>query len=159
MQIGQDTVVSIDYTLTNDDGEVLDTSKDAEPLSYIHGRGQIVPGLEGALAGCASGDRVQVRIPAAEAYGEHDPGLVRTARRAQFGGDEPAVGMQVQAEGPDGREILVIVAVEGDVVTLDANHPLAGVPLTFDVTIVAVRAATKQELSHGHAHGSGGHDH
>jgi FKBP-type peptidyl-prolyl cis-trans isomerase SlyD len=159
MQIAQDTVVSIDYTLTNDDGEVLDTSKDAEPLTYIHGRGQIIPGLEAALAGRSSGEGFKIRIPADEAYGERDPDLVQTARRAQFGGDEPEVGMQVQADGPDGRETLVIVAVEGDVVTLDGNHPLAGVPLTFDVTVVGVRAATKQELSHGHAHGSGDRDH
>jgi FKBP-type peptidyl-prolyl cis-trans isomerase SlyD len=159
MQIAQDTVVSIDYTLSNDAGNVLDTSKGAEPLSYIHGKGQIIGGLETALAGRSTGDTFQIRIPAGEAYGEHDPDLVQTARRAQFGGEEPEVGMQVQADGPDGRETLTIVAVEGDVVTLDGNHPLAGVPLTFDVTVVGVRAATKQELAHGHIHGSGGHDH
>jgi FKBP-type peptidyl-prolyl cis-trans isomerase SlyD len=159
MQIAQDTVVSIDYTLTNDAGEVLDTSKGDEPLTYIHGKGQIVPGLETALTGRSPGDAVHVRIPADEAYGEHDPDLVQEARRSQFGGDEPEVGMQVQADGPDGRETLTIIAVEGDVVTLDGNHPLAGIPLTFDVTVVEVRVATKQELAHGHVHGSGGHDH
>jgi FKBP-type peptidyl-prolyl cis-trans isomerase SlyD len=159
MQIAQDTVVSIDYTLTNDAGDVLDTSKGDEPLSYIQGKGQIIPGLETALAGRSAGDSFQIRIPAEQAYGAHDPELVQQARRAQFGGEEPEVGMQVQSEGPDGRETLTIVAVEGDLVTLDANHPLAGVPLTFDVTVVGVRAATKQELQHGHVHGSGGHDH
>jgi FKBP-type peptidyl-prolyl cis-trans isomerase SlyD len=159
MQIAQDTVVSIDYTLTNDAGEVLDTSKGDEPLTYIHGKGQIIPGLEAALAGRSPGDAVNVRIPPDEAYGEHDPDLVHEAQRSQFGGDEPEVGMQVQADGPDGRETLTIVAVEGDVVTLDGNHPLAGIPLTFDVTVVEVRLATKQELAHGHVHGSGGHDH
>jgi FKBP-type peptidyl-prolyl cis-trans isomerase SlyD len=159
MQIAQDTVVAIDYTLTNDAGEILDTSKGAEPLSYIHGKGQIVPGLENALAGRAPGDTFKVRIPASEAYGEHDPELIHEARRSQFGGDEPEVGMQVHADGPDGRETLTIVGVVGDVITLDGNHPLAGIPLTFDVTVVGVRLATKQELAHGHAHGSGGHDH
>ena len=159
MQIANDTVVSIDYTLRNDAGEVLDTSQGAEPLSYIHGQGQIIPGLEGALAGRAVGDAFEVRIAAEEAYGEHDPDLVHTARRTQFGGDEPEVGMQVRTDGPEGAHVLTIVAVEGDVVTLDGNHPLAGVPLTFDVTVVGVRAATKQELAHGHAHGSRGHDH
>jgi FKBP-type peptidyl-prolyl cis-trans isomerase SlyD len=159
MQIGQDTVVAIDYTLTNDTGDVLDTSKGAEPLTYIHGKGQIIPGLESALAGRSVGDTFQIRIPASAAYGERDPELIQQARRAQFGGDEPEVGMQVEADGPDGHETLTIIAVEGDLVTLDGNHPLAGMPLTFDVTIVGVRAATKQELQHGHAHGSGGHDH
>jgi len=159
MQIAQHTVVSIEYTLTNDEGEVLDTSKDTEPLAYIHGLGQIVAGLEAALLGRSVGDAFQIRIAADQAYGERDPELVHTAERAQFGGDDPEIGMQVQAEGPDGAETLTIVAIEGDVVTLDANHPLAGIPLTFDVTVVAVRAATKQELTHGHAHGAGGHDH
>jgi FKBP-type peptidyl-prolyl cis-trans isomerase SlyD len=159
MQIAKDTVVSIDYTLTNDAGEVLDTSRDAEPLSYIHGRGQIIPGLEGALGGRAEGDSFQVRIEAADAYGERDPARVLTADRSQFGGEEPKVGLQVSTDGPDGGEVLRIVAVDGDVVTLDANHPLAGVPLTFAVTVVGVRPASKQELAHGHTHGSGGHDH
>ena len=159
MVIGPDTVVSIDYTLTNDGGEVLDTSRDAEPLSYIHGKGQIIPGLEGALAGRTPGDAFQIRLEARDAYGERDPKLVQTARRAQFGDDEPKVGLQVRTGGPGHGEVLTIVAVEGDVVTLDGNHQLAGVPLTFDVKVVSVRAATKQELAHGHAHGSGGHDH
>jgi FKBP-type peptidyl-prolyl cis-trans isomerase SlyD len=159
MQIAQDTVVSLDYTLTNDDGDVLDTSRDAEPLDYIHGRGQIVPGLENALAGRTTGDTFTVRLEPADAYGEHDPDLVQTAERAQFGGEDPEVGLQVRAEGPDGDQVLTIVAVEGDVVTLDGNHPLAGVPLTFEIKVTGVRAATKQELAHGHAHGSGGHDH
>ena len=157
MQIAVNTVVSIDYTLTNDAGEVLDTSRDGGPLAYIHGKGQIVPGLEKALAGRTQGDNVRVRLDARDAYGERDPDLVQTASRAQFGGEEPEVGLQVRTD--DDEQVLTIVSVEGDVVTLDGNHPLAGVPLTFDVTVVSVRAATKQELVHGHAHGSGGHDH
>ena len=157
MQIASTTVGSIEYTLTNDAGEVLDTSRDGGPLTYIHGTGQIVPGLEKALAGRTAGDNVRVRLDARDGYGERDPELVQTATRAQFGGDEPEVGLQVRTD--DDEQVLTIVAVEGDVVTLDGNHPLAGVPLTFDVTIVGVRAATKQELAHGHAHGSGGHDH
>lgn len=159
MQIAQDTVVSLDYTLTNDDGEVLDSSRGAEPLDYIHGQGQIVPGLEKALAGRSIGDAFTIRLEPGEAYGERDPELMQTAERAQFGGEDPEVGLEVQAEGPEGVQVLTIVAVEGDVVTLDGNHPLAGVPLTFEIKVVGVRAATKQELAHGHAHGSGGHDH
>ena len=159
MQVADKTVVSIDYTLTNDAGEVLDTSKGAEPLSYIHGTGQIISGLENALAGKQQGDSLTVRLAARDAYGDRDESKVMTAARAQFGGDEPEVGLEVRSDGPDGGQVLRIVAVENDVVTLDGNHPLAGMPLTFDVTVVGVRAATKQELKHGHAHGSHGHDH
>lgn len=159
MQVADKTVVSIDYTLTNDAGEVLDSSKGAEPLTYIHGTGQIISGLENALAGKQEGDSLKVRLAARDAYGDRDESKVMTATRAQFGGDEPELGLQVRSDGPDGGQVLRIVAVENDVVTLDGNHPLAGVPLTFDVTVVGVRAATKQELKHGHAHGSHGHDH
>jgi FKBP-type peptidyl-prolyl cis-trans isomerase SlyD len=159
MQIAQNTVVSIDYTLTNDAGEVLDSSNGAEPLDYIHGTGQIISGLENALAGKQQGDAFKIRLEARDAYGERDDSRMMTATRAQFGGDEPEVGLEVRADGPDGGQVLRIVSVENDVVTLDGNHPLAGVPLTFDVTVVGVRAATKQELQHGHAHGSHGHDH
>jgi FKBP-type peptidyl-prolyl cis-trans isomerase SlyD len=159
MQIAANTVVSIDYTLTNDAGEVLDTSKGSEPLAYIHGAGQIISGLENALAGKQAGDAFKVRLEARDAYGDRDESHIMMAKRSQFGDDTPEVGLQVRADGPDGSEVLRIVSVEGDVVTLDGNHPLAGVPLTFDVTVVGVRAATKQELKHGHAHGSHGHDH
>src|SRR6187401_1639480 len=117
MQIAPNTVVSIDYTLTNDAGEVLDTSKGAEPLAYIHGTGQIIPGLENALVGKQQGDAFKVRIEACDAYGDRDESRVMTANRAQFGGEEPEVGLQVQAEGPGGSQVLRIVSVEGDVVT------------------------------------------
>jgi FKBP-type peptidyl-prolyl cis-trans isomerase SlyD len=159
MHVANNMVVSIDYTLTNDAGEVLDSSKGSEPLAYIHGTGQIISGLENALAGKQQGDALKVRLEARDAYGDRDESKVMTASRAQFGGDEPEVGLQVRSDGPDGSEVLRIVSVENDVVTLDGNHPLAGVPLTFDVTVVGVRAATKQELKHGHAHGPHGHDH
>src|SRR5262245_48034836 len=134
MQIARNTVVSIEYTLTNDAGEILDTSRDAEPLSYIHGVGQIVSGLEEALDGKSVGDSLKGRLDARDAYGEHDPDLVQTARRSQFGGDEPEVGLQVRTD--DDGPVLTIVSVEGDVVMLDGNHPFAGMPLTFDVTVV-----------------------
>lgn len=155
MQITRHMVVSVDYTLTDDAGAVLDTSRGAEPLAYIHGIGQIVPGLERALDGHVAGDRVQVRIEPGDAYGERDERLMHRAERSQFGAEPPEVGMRVEASSSDGKHLLTIVAVDGDVVTLDGNHPLAGVPLTFDVTIVDVRAATRQEIEHGHAHGPG----
>jgi len=159
MQIARHTVVSVDYTLTDDAGTVLDTSRGAEPLDYIHGAGQVVPGLERALDGRTAGDTVRVRVEPADGYGPRDDGLVHRARREQFGDQAPEVGMHVQADGPDGTAVLTIVAVDGDDVTLDGNHPLAGVPLTFEVTIIGVRAATPQEIEHGHAHGPGDHHH
>jgi FKBP-type peptidyl-prolyl cis-trans isomerase SlyD len=159
MQIAQHTVVSLDYTLSSEDGEVLETSAESEPLSYIHGLGQIVPGLESALAGRIVGDALTVHVSAEEGYGVHDPALVHQATRAQFGDAEPEVGMRFQADGPDGPLVLTVVDVEGEQITLDGNHPLAGVPLTFAVTVRSVRAATPQEIEHGHAHGDHGHDH
>ncbi len=159
MQIIRHTVVSVDYTLTDDAGAVLDTSRGADPLAYIHGIGQIVPGLERALDGRVAGDTVRVRLEPTDAYGERDDRLMHRAQRSQFGAEPPEVGMRVEATSPEGTHVLTIVAIDGDVVTLDGNHPLAGVPLTFDVTIVEVRAATRQEIEHGHAHGPGGEHH
>jgi len=160
MQIAKHRVVSIEYTLTDDEGTVLDTSRGREPLVYLHGVGQMIPGLETALTDKAAGDALEVRVAPADAYGERDDGLVQKASRDQLKGvDEIEVGMQFQAQGPQGRQIVTVVAVEGDEITLDANHPLAGVPLNFAVEVVGVRAATAQELQHGHIHGPHGHDH
>jgi len=160
MQIAKHRVVSIEYTLTDDEGTVLDSSRGREPLVYLHGVGQMIPGLEAALADKGAGDALQVRVLPADAYGERDDTLVQKASRSQLQGvDEIEVGMQFQAGGPQGRQIVTVVSIDGDQVTLDANHPLAGVPLTFAVEVVGVRAATPQELQHGHIHGPHGHDH
>jgi len=160
MQIAKHRVVSIEYTLTDDEGTVLDSSRGREPLVYLHGVGQMIPGLEAALADRGAGDTLQVRVLPADAYGERDDSLVQKASRSQLQGvDEIEVGMQFQAGGPQGRQIVTVVSIDGDQVTLDANHPLAGVPLTFAVEVVGVRAATPQELQHGHIHGPHGHDH
>jgi FKBP-type peptidyl-prolyl cis-trans isomerase SlyD len=160
MQVGTNTVVSIDYTLKDDAGVVLDTSQGAEPLSYVHGVGAIIPGLEAALAGKGSGDRVQVTVAPDEAYGQRDLALIQTVARDQFrGAPDIEVGMQFEAQGPGGGRIVTVVNVEGDRVTLDANHPLAGKTLHFDVEVKDVRQATADELQHGHAHGAGGHHH
>jgi len=160
MQIAKHRVVSIEYTLTDDEGTVLDTSRGREPLVYLHGVGAMIPGLEAALTDKVAGDALEVRVPPAEAYGERDDGLIQQARRSQLQGvPEVEVGMQFQASGPEGRQIVTVIAVDGDQVTLDANHPLAGVPLNFAVEVVSVRAATAQELQHGHIHGPHGHDH
>jgi FKBP-type peptidyl-prolyl cis-trans isomerase SlyD len=161
MQIALNTVASIDYTLTDDDGQVLDSSDGREPLSYLHGAGNIIPGLEAALEGKTSGDSLQVHIEATDAYGEHHEGLIQVIDRSMFQGvDELAVGMEFHAQANDGgMQVVRIAAIEGDDVTIDGNHPLAGVPLNFDVTVVEVREASAEELEHGHVHGPHGHEH
>ena len=160
MQIAENKVVSIDYTLTDADGALLDTSKGGEPLSYIHGTGSIISGLESALDGKSSGDALQVSIPPEEAYGERNDDLQQTVARDMFDGVEDLeVGMQFRAQGSQGEQVVRVVAIEGDDVTVDGNHPLAGVTLNFDVTVADVRDATSEELEHGHAHGPEGHGH
>ena len=160
MQIAASTVATIEYTLTDDDGTVIDTSKGKQPLVYLHGAGNLIPGLESELAGRAAGDELKVRIPPEQAYGQRDAANVQEVPLGDLPTDPPpAVGMQYQAHGPQGVMLVTIAAVEGEVVTLDANHPLAGVTLNFEVKVVEVRAATEEELDHGHVHGPGGHEH
>jgi len=160
MQISKHKVVSIDYTLTNDDGEVLDSSKGQEPLAYIHGIGFMIPGLENALEGKSEGDSLSVTVEPKDGYGERDDELVKVVERSMFGDIEKLEeGMQFQAESDDGVEVVTITAVEGDKVTVDGNHPMADVTLNFEVKIVDVREASKEELDHGHVHGAGGHHH
>ena len=157
MKVAKNTVVTIDYTLKSDDGDVIDSSSGSEPLAYLHGTGSIVPGLENALAGKSAGDAVSVKVAPGEGYGERDPELMHVASRSQFQGiADVEVGMRFQARAGEQTTVVTVVAVEGDDVTLDANHPLAGVNLNFDVKIVGVRAATAAELEHGHPHGPGG---
>ena len=161
MQIAANKAVSIDYTLTNDDGEVLDSSVGGAPLVYLHGAGNIIPGLEKALEGKQAGDELNVSIEPEEAYGEYLAELVSTLNRSLFEGvDELEVGMQFHASGPDGSmQIVTIKALEGDEVTVDGNHPLAGQRLTFQVKVVNVRDASDEEIAHRHIHGEGGHHH
>ena len=160
MSITQDQVVSIHYVLRDDAGEVIDRSAEGEPLSYLHGRGQLIPGLERELTGRKAGDRLQVKILPAEGYGEYDRELVqRVPRRALKGIGEVRVGMRLEAHTPQGPRVVSVTQAGGDLVTLDGNHPLAGKTLHFEVEIAAVRAATKEELAHGHVHGPGGHHH
>ncbi|MFZ5723278.1 MAG: FKBP-type peptidyl-prolyl cis-trans isomerase [Pseudomonadota bacterium] len=160
MQAGDKTVVLIHYTLTSDGGEVLDTSDGREPLAYLHGFGNIIPGLENALAGKRAGDALKVSIEPADAYGVRDDELVQLVPRSAFGGaPDLEVGMQFHAQTPAGMRVVTIVDIEGDQITLDGNHPLAGERLHFDVKVTEVRAATAEELAHGHVHGPGGHHH
>lgn len=161
MKIADGTVVEIDYKLHLGDGNVVDQSAEGEPLSYVQGAGQIVPGLEQALAGLGAGDRRQVVVAPTEGYGEHDTRGVQEVQRAAFPeGFEPKAGMQLVAEAPNGDPVqFEIKEVRDSTVVVDFNHPLAGKTLHFDVTVRQVRAASDDEVAHGHVHGPGGHDH
>jgi FKBP-type peptidyl-prolyl cis-trans isomerase SlyD len=161
MQIANQKVVTIDYTLTDDRGEVLDTSVGQEPLSFIQGTGSIIPGLENALEGKSAGDALKVTVSPAEAYGERDEELVMAVPRDRFPTDrEINVGMKFSAQSAGGAQTFTVVGVNERSITVDANHPLAGVTLSFDVKVIAVRDATADELEHGHIHGAGGdHQH
>ena len=152
--IGNNSVVSMHYTLTDSAGNVLDSSQNAEPLTYLHGARNIIPGLEKALVGKIEGDALQVKVEPEEGYGEVVPGLINTIDKSAFQGvDTIEVGMAFQAQAHDGAtQRIIVTKVEGDEITVDANHPLAGVTLNFDVEIVSVREATEEEVAHGHAH-------
>ena len=160
MSITHDQVVSIHYTLRDDAGEVIDASAAGAPLAYLHGHGNLIPGLERELTGKSAGDRLQVKIAARDGYGEYDGALVqRVPRRALKGVPSLKVGMRLQTQGGHGARAVTVTQVVGDMVTLDGNHPLAGKNLNFEVEIAAVREATAEELTHGHVHGPGGHHH
>ncbi|MES2908117.1 MAG: peptidylprolyl isomerase [Pseudomonadota bacterium] len=160
MQIAQDSVALIDYTLTNDAGEVIDSSNGGEPLAYLHGHHNIIPGLEKALLGKTVGDSLKVSIAPAEGYGELNESLVEQVPADLFQGvDQIEIGMQFHAQTGTGMQVITVTDVQGDMVTVDGNHPLAGQTLHFDVTVKEVRAASKEELEHGHVHGAGGHHH
>jgi FKBP-type peptidyl-prolyl cis-trans isomerase SlyD len=152
--IGDDLVVTMHYKLTDNEGNVLDSSEGSEPLTYLHGAGNIIPGLEKALVGRVEGDTQQVTVEPAEAYGEVMPELMQTVDKAAFQGvDSVEVGMSFEAQTSDGSvQHIVVTKVDGNQVTVDANHPLAGVVLNFDVEIVSVREASKEEIAHGHVH-------
>jgi FKBP-type peptidyl-prolyl cis-trans isomerase SlyD len=160
MQIAENTAVSFHYTLTNDAGEVIDSSSGREPLAYLHGAGSIVPGLESAMQGRAPGDRFEVRVVAEEGYGQRHEGMVQRVPRSAFQGVERIeLGMQFQARGPQGAMSVTVAEVSEDEITVDGNHPLAGQNLNVAIEVVSVRAASEEELAHGHVHGPGGHSH
>jgi FKBP-type peptidyl-prolyl cis-trans isomerase SlyD len=154
--------VSIHYTLRDDDGDVIDSSRDGEPLDYLHGHGGIVPGLERAVEGEAVGDAVKVAVAPKDGYGEPSGPGPRSVPRDAFPDDaELEAGMQFFAPGPKGKPPVPvwITEVHADHIHIDTNHPLAGATLHFDVEVVTIRDATKDELAHGHPHGPGGHHH
>ncbi|MFW6021047.1 MAG: FKBP-type peptidyl-prolyl cis-trans isomerase [Guyparkeria sp.] len=160
MQVQNDHVVSIDYTLKNDAGEVMDSSEQTGPLAYLHGHQNIIPGLEKALDEKSVGDTLTVSIEPADAYGERDERMVQTVPRSMFQGvDEIEPGMRFQAQTEGGVTVVTIKEVNGDEITLDGNHELAGETLHFDVEVKDVRPASEEEIEHGHVHGPGGHEH
>ncbi len=160
MQVADNKAVSIHYTLTNDEGEIIDSSIGGEALVYLHGAGNIISGLEEALAGKSVGEKMNVRIEAEHAYGEFMEDRIQVISRDMFDGiDTIEVGMQFHADVSAGPGIVTVIEVAGDDITIDGNHPLAGIPLTFDVEIVHIRPATEEEMEHGHIHGEGGHHH
>ena len=160
MKVADNKVGVIDYTLTDNSGAVIDSSEGAGPLAYLHGAGNIIPGLEDALAGKETGDKVQASIEPANAYGERHDALKQDVPAELFSGVEKVeVGMQFQSETEQGPVLVTVVAINDETVTVDGNHPLAGVHLNFDVEIREVREPSAEELEHGHVHGEGGHQH
>ncbi len=156
MQIGNNKVAVITYTLTDNSGTVIDQATAQEPFAFIHGIGNIIPGLERALEGKTAGDTLTVAVEPADGYGERDDALTQVLAKAMFEGvDEITPGMQFHAQTPNGMSIVTVTAVEEDQVTIDGNHPLAGVALNFNVSVLEVRDATEDEIEHGHIHGEG----
>jgi len=159
MHATQDHVVSIEYTLKNSSGEVLDSSGD-EPFAYLHGAQNIVPGLEKAIEGKKQGDEVDVKLSPEEGYGPRRDELLSDVDKAELDQiPDLEEGMQLQAQTPQGIQVFTVTKIDGDKVTLDGNHPLAGEELNFKVKVLEVREATSEEIEHGHVHGIGGHHH
>lgn len=161
MQIRKDKVVSIDYTLTDDAGKQLDSSKGHGPLAYLHGHQQIIAGLERALEGKSPNDHLTATISPTDAYGAHNPEFVQAVPRKMFPANQTIMlGQQFQSQTKDGGvHVVRVVKIEDENITIDGNHPLAGQTLHFDVTVQNVRDATPEELEHGHAHEPDGHHH
>lgn len=155
--ISQDKVVGIHYTVKTDKGDILDQSQQGQPLQFIFGRGMLIKGLEDALSGRIVSDKFIAEVAPQDAYGERHDSLVQAVPRSLFAGSDVAPGMQFRASTDNGEQSVVIVDVSDDEVTVDGNHPLAGIALTFDVEVVEVRDATPSELDHGHVHPHGDH--
>lgn len=160
MTISKNKVVHIDYTLKDNEGNVLDSSDGRQPLAYIHGIGNIIPGLEAALDGKSVGDKIKTTVHPEDAYGKRDKNLKQKISLKQFENPEDVKkGVQLQIRSEKGVRLAVVTEIQGDDVIIDLNHPLAGVELNFDVEIKDIREASSEELSHGHVHGEGGHSH
>ena len=161
MTITSDSVVTLHYTVSTNDGTQLDSSVDKEPLVVLLGRRFLIEGLEDALVGKNKRDKFELSVEPEKAYGERVDALVQQVPRTMFEGMDVEVGMSFRATTPEGEQSVIIIETTEDEVVVDGNHPLAGIPLNFDVEVIDFRAATETELEHGHAHGAGGcgHEH
>jgi FKBP-type peptidyl-prolyl cis-trans isomerase SlyD len=160
VQIINQSVATIEYTLTDDAGVTIDSSKERGPLVYLHGTGGLLPALEAELEGKVAGDEVKARLEPAQGYGERSDEAVMSIPRTELPAElEIEVGMQFKTESANGPQVVTVAGIEGDQVKLDGNHPLAGVALNFDVKVLEIRPATDEEVTHGHVHGAGGHHH
>lgn len=157
MKIAPNKVVVLHYAVSDSNDNLIDSSYDHQPLSVIHGTGYLIPGLENALTDKQAGEKFDVLVEADQAYGERVDGYVQTVPKALFEGIEDLhVGAQLRATTDDGEQTVIVIDVQDDEITVDGNHPLAGIDLKFDVEILEVRDATEEELAHGHVHGEGG---
>lgn len=158
--IADQKVVSLNFNVKDTQGQLVDSSEGGKPLVYLHGQNNIIPGLEAALVGKAPGDEFDVTIEPAEGYGEYKEEILQVVPREAFQGVEKVEpGMVFTAQTQSGPVQLVVAKIEGDDVTVDPNHPLAGKTLNFSGSVIEVREATEEELAHGHVHGEGGHHH
>ncbi len=157
MQIGKEKVVSIHYTLRDNEGNTLDSSIGQAPLVYIQGIGNLIPGMEDGLEGKAKGDKLEIKVSPEKGYGVRDDKMIQKVPRSAFGGEEVKKGMQFQTD--QRGQVVTVTEIGFDSVTVDGNHPLAGVALNFSVEVLDIRNATSDELTHGHVHGPGGHHH
>jgi FKBP-type peptidyl-prolyl cis-trans isomerase SlyD len=156
MHISQNKVASIHYTLTDNEGKILDSSAGREPLTYIHGTGNLIPGMEEGMEGKIKGDKFNLKVSPEKGYGVKSDKLLQQVPRSAFGAQPIEMGMQFQTNN---GQVVTITKISLDSVTVDGNHPLAGVELNFAVEVLEVRNATSEEISHGHVHGPGGHHH
>ena len=160
LTIQKNHVVSFDYTLKSDDGTLIDTSNGRDPLTYLHGAGALIPGMEKALEGKSEGEDFKVTIPPAEAYGDRNENLLHKVDRKELAHlPDLALGMELEVKADGAPLIMTIVELNDEFVVLDGNHPLAGQTLNFDIQVKTIREATAEEISHGHVHGPGGHHH
>ncbi len=160
MKINKDKVVVMHYAVSDSEDTLIDSSYDDKPLSIIHGTGYLIPGLEEALVDHQEGDKFEVEVAAEKAYGERFDDYVQTVPKSLFAGiDDLALGSQLRASTDDGEQTVIVIDVQDDEITVDGNHPLAGIDLKFDVEILEIREATKEELEHGHVHVEGGCGH
>jgi FKBP-type peptidyl-prolyl cis-trans isomerase SlyD len=161
MAIEQNKVVTMNFTLTDDHGNVLDSTENGGPFSYISGKNMVLPKLEEAVNGMLIGSKKNLKLEAKDGYGNYNDDAIQVVGKENFPEDFVLeVGMEYMASNPDGVQMpFTISNVDGEEITVDFNHPLAGKNLNFDIELLNVRDATVEELSHGHVHGAGGHHH